>query len=70
MLSMKIGIVISPTVSLLMINMEHIVIPDKVLSSSFYVKITNVKLMGCLTRVMRTSDKKTHCRKFAADHQN
>ncbi|HCV48231.1 MAG TPA: hypothetical protein DGQ22_00285 [Rhodobiaceae bacterium] len=67
---MKFGIVISPAISPLMINMEHIVIPDKVLSSSFYVRITNVKLMGYLTRAMRASDKKTHCRQFAADHQN
>ena len=67
---MKFGIAISPTVSPLMINREHIVTPDKVLSSSSYVKIINVKLMGYLTRTMRASDQKTHCRQVAADHQN
>jgi len=69
-LSIKFGIVISPTVSPLMIKMEHIVIPYKVLSSSFYVKVTNMKLMEDLTRAMRASDNETHCRQFAADHQN
>ena len=53
---MKFGIVISPSVSSLMINMEHIVISDEVLSSSFYVKITNMKVMGYLTRAMRAFD--------------